>query len=181
MAAKLTDITKYDPKSTDVFFFDNNVWMYLFSPIAEFNKRKQKHYSSFLQSINTSGSTIFISSLILSEFSNRNLRMDFNIWKDENGVHNADFKKDYVGTDRYIETVDEIKININKIIRMCEKTSDNFNAIEIDDVLSHFSYIDFNDSYYLEMAKIAKWKIVTDDNDFSKYLNHGIEIITILN
>ena len=64
---------------------------------------------------------------------------------------------------------------------MCEKTSDNFNAIEIDDVLSHFSYIDFNDSYYLEMAKIAKWKIVTDDNDFSKYLNHGIEIITILN
>lgn len=66
-------------------------------------------------------------------------------------------------------------------MRICVKTSDNFNAIEIENVLSHFSHIDFNDSYYIEMAKLDKWKIVTDDNDFSKYSNHNIEIITLLN
>ena len=181
MAAKLTDITKYDPKSSDIFFFDNNIWMYLFCPLANYNKSKQRHYSSFLQSIKTSRSTIFISCLILSEFSNRNLRMDFDLWKDETGQYGADFKKDYVGTGRYMETVEEIKLSINKIMQLCEKTPDNFNAIEIEDVLSHFSHIDFNDSYYLEMAKLAKWKIVTDDNDFSKYLNHNIEIVTLLN
>lgn len=31
--------------------------------------------------------------MILSEFSNRNLRMDFDLWKDATGKHNADFKR----------------------------------------------------------------------------------------
>jgi predicted nucleic acid-binding protein len=181
MAAKLTDITKYTPKSSDLFFFDNNIWMYLFCPLANYNKNKQKHYSSFLQSIATSRSTIFISSMVLSEFSNRNLRMDFDLWKDETGNHSAEFKKDYVGTSRYRDTVDEIKISINNIMKFCEKTSDNFNAIDLKDVLTHLSHIDFNDSYYLEQAKIGTLKIVTDDSDFSTYTNHNVEIITLLN
>jgi hypothetical protein len=181
MAAKLTDITKYTPKSSDVFFFDNNVWMYLFCPLGNYNKSKQKHYSSFLQSITTSRSTIFISSMVLSEFSNRNLRMDFDLWKDETGKHSADFKKDYVGTNRYKETVEGIKISINTIMKFCVKTPDNFNAIEIENVLVHLSHIDFNDSYYIELARLDKWKIVTDDNDFSKYTNHNIEIVTLVN
>jgi hypothetical protein len=181
MAAKLTDITKYDPKSSDIFFFDNNVWMYLFCPLGNYNKSKQKHYSSFLQSVTTSRSTIFISSMVLSEFSNRNLRMDFDLWKDETGKYGAEFKKDYVGTSRYKNTVEEIKVSINSIMKCCDKTSDNFNAIDIGNVLVHLSHIDFNDSYYIELAKLDSWKIVTDDNDFLKYTNHNIEIITLLN
>ena len=181
MATKLTDITKYDPKSSDIFFFDNNIWMYLFCPLANYNKNKQKCYSAFLQNVTTSRSTIFISSMVLSEFCNRNLRMDFNLWKDETSTPNADFKKDYVGTGRYMETVEEIKMNINKIMKFCDKASDNFNAIEIENVLLHFTHIDFNDSYYIELAKLDKWKIVTDDSDFSKYTNHNIEIVTMLN
>ena len=82
------------------------------------DKNKQKHYSSFLQSITTSRSTIFISSMILSEFSNRNLRMDFVLWKDDTGKHNADFKKDYVGTVRYKETVQEIQSGSVRIHRV---------------------------------------------------------------
>lgn len=181
MAAKLTDITKYHPKSSDIFFFDNNVWMYLFCPLGNFNKSKQKYYSSFLQSVTTSRSTIFISSMVLSEFSNRNLRMDFDLWKDETSNHSAEFKRDYVGTNRYKNTVEEIKVSINSIMKCCDKTSDNFNAIEIGSILVHLSHIDFNDSYYIELAKLDKWKIVTDDNDFSKYTNHNVEIITLLN
>ena len=139
MAAKLTDITKYDPKSSDIFFFDNNVWMYLFCPLGNYNRSKQRCYSSFLQSITTSRSTIFISSMILSEFSNINLRMDFNLWKDEAGMHSADFKRDYVGTTRYQETVEEIKSSINNIMKLCDKTSDNFNSIDLKNVFEHLS------------------------------------------
>jgi hypothetical protein len=181
MAAKLTDITKYSPKSTDVFFFDNNIWMYIFCPLGSFNKYKQKHYSSFLKSITTSRSTIFISSMILSEFANRSLRMDFDLWKEETSNYKADYKKDFVGTQRYKDTVEEIKLNINQIMKFCEKTSDNFNAIELNDVLTHLAHIDFNDSYIIELAKIDKFKIVTDDSDFSKYKNHNLDIFTILN
>jgi hypothetical protein len=181
MAAKIVDITKYSPKSSDIFFFDNNVWMYLFCPLANYNKFRQKHYSSFLQSVNTSKSTIFISSLILSEFSNRYLRMDFEQWKDTQNKYDADFKADYVGTTRYKDTVIEIKRNVNQIMKFCEKSSDNFNAVGLEHIFNHFVNIDFNDSYYLELAKLSKWKIVTDDSDFVNYTKHDVEVITLMN
>jgi predicted nucleic acid-binding protein len=181
MAAKIVDITKYSPRSSDIFFFDNNVWMYLFCPLANYNKNKQKHYSAFLQNITISRSTIFISSLVLSEFTNRYLRMDFEQWKDEQKMYDTDFKRNYVGTERYNTTVLEIKRNINQIMKFCEKSSDNFNAIDLNIVLQHLSQIDFNDSYYLELAKISRWKIVTDDSDYLSYKGHDIEIITLLN
>lgn len=181
MAAKIFDIKKYSPKSSDIFFFDNNVWMYLFCPLASFNISRQRNYSAFLQSISTSRSTIVINSLILSEFTNRYLRMDFEQWKNENDAFDASYKKDYIGTNRYQDTVAEIKRNINQILKFCEKFSDNFNAVNLNNILLHLSHIDFNDSYYLELAKLSNLKIVTDDADFINYDGHNIEIITSLN
>lgn len=181
MATNIIDITKYSPKGSDVFFFDNNIWMYLFCPLGNYNIKRQRNYSSFLQSIETSHSAIFINSLILSEFTNRYLRMDFELWKNEEGFHDANFKKHYIGNDRYQDTVTEIKRQVKQIIALCEKSSDNFNAVDLDNILKHLTYIDFNDSYYLELANISGWKIVTDDSDFSTYEDHDIEIITYLN
>lgn len=178
MAAKIVNIVNYTPKSSDVFFFDNNIWMYLFCPLARYNQTKQKYYSAFLQRITSSRSTIFICSLVLSEFANKYFRMDFEQWKSESGILICEYKKDYVGTHRYIETSLEICSNIKKILGICEKSSDNFNAVEISNVLKHLANIDFNDSYYIELAKIGNWKIVTDDSDFIRYDKHDIEIIT---
>ena len=167
MAANIIDIKKYSPKSSDVFFFDNNIWMHLFCPLGNYNKKQQNTYSSFLQITQTPRSTIFISSMVLSEFANRYLRMDFEQWKKSTQNYGADFKRDYVGSKQYIETVDEIKIHIKTIMRFCEKASDNFNSINLNDVFTHLQNIDFNDSYYIELAKLGKWKIVTDDKDFT--------------
>lgn len=178
MAAKVIDITNYSPKSLDIFFFDNSVWMYLFCPLGSYNINKQKHYSSFLRSIESSKSTIFISSLVISEFANRYLRMDFERWKIETGKANANYKKDYIGIERYKDTIKEIMQSINYIMMFCQKSHDNFNAIELKKVFQHLSEIDFNDSYYIELATLGNWKIVTDDFDFVKYSNHNLEIIT---
>jgi predicted nucleic acid-binding protein len=179
MTAKILDITTYSPKSTDLFFFDNNVWMYLFCPLGSYNKSKQKHYSSFLQGVIASHGTIFINSMVLSEFTNRYLRMDFELWK-VGKAFTIQYKKDYVGTQRYKDTVAEIKSNINKIMKFCLKSSDNFNAINLGAVLNHLSQIDFNDSYYIELSALGNWKLVTDDRDFTKYPGHSVEIVTIV-
>ena len=40
--------------------------------------------------------------------------------------------------------------------------------------------VDFNDSYYIELASIKNWKIVTDDQDFIKYTKHNLEIISFV-
>lgn len=58
---------------------------------------------------------IFISSLVLSEFINRNLQLEFKHWKNITGNVNADFKRDFRQTVEYsnakkttIDTVKEI-------------------------------------------------------------------------
>jgi predicted nucleic acid-binding protein len=181
MAANIINIKSYSPKSSDVFFFDNNIWMHLFCPIGNFNQSRQKVYSSFLQSVQTSRATIFISSLVLSEFTNSYLRLDFAQWKNTTKNYSADYKKDYVASSQYVTTVNEIKIHLNRIMRFCEKSSDNFNAININDVFSHIQSIDFNDSYYLELSRLDNWKIVTDDKDFTNYTNHNLDVITFVN
>jgi predicted nucleic acid-binding protein len=180
MGVKIFNIVTYEPKSSDVFFFDNVVWMYIFCPLGNYNKKKQKYFSSFLKGIDSSRGTIFTNSLILSEFTNRYLRLDFALWKTESGNENAEFKKDFIGTQRYQETIRQVIAALRSILSFCEKTPDNFNAIDINNVLTHLEYIDFNDSYFIELATLNNYKFVTDDSDFTVYNNHNLNIYTIV-
>ena len=180
MAANLIDINSYTPNPNDSFFFDNNVWMYLFCPLGNFNTNKQSAYSSFLQRITSSKCSLFVNSMVLSEFANSYLRLDFSQWKDATKNYGAVFKQDYVGTQQYKDTADEIRIHIKSITGLCERITDGFNNISLDNVLNHFQNIDFNDSYYIELGKVWKWKFVTDDGDFTNYTNHNLNVITIM-
>jgi len=180
MAVNALDIRHYSPRSSDVLFFDNNIWMYLFCPLGNFNKPRQTVYSSFLQSIQTAKSTIFINSLVLSEFANRYFRIDFEQWKNNTHNYSAEYKKEYIGSEKYRETAEEIVIQIKKIIKICCKAPDDFNAIDLDKVLAHLEIIDFNDSYFFELACSKKWKIVTDDQDFLKINDSDLDILTYL-
>jgi predicted nucleic acid-binding protein len=179
MGFEVIDITKYYPKQTDLFLFDTSVWMYLFCPLGSYGVKEQKAFSSFLKDIQSSKSSIFITSLILSEFANAYLRLDFKLWERGEKRYNAQFKRDFIGTDRYKRTVNILTSTINSILRICVKGSDNFNHLEINNILNHFQSIDFNDSYYLELSSKSNFKIVTADYDFVKYRNHGQEIIII--
>lgn len=178
MAAEILDIQSYEPRSSDIFFFDNNIWMFLYCPISGYYKSKQQIYSKFLQKVTSAGAGIFINSLILSEFANANFRLDFDLWKKEESKFEASYKKDFVGSFRYKETAEEIKSSIHQILKLCEKSSDDFNAVDFPRVLNHLNSIDFNDSYYLELASLKNWKIVTDDRDFVNYKNHDCTVIT---
>lgn len=177
--ANLIDINNYIPKSMDNFFFDNNIWIYLFCPIGNHNKIKQKLYSSFLQKIRSSNATIWINSLVLSEFFNTSIKLDYNLWKDEelrNGSRFIDFKKDYRPTKRYKDTVNSINSAIKQILLLCQRCSDNFNALDLANILLMASEVDFNDSYYLEFCKLSSYNLVTDDKDCSK-LNIKVNVL----
>ncbi len=174
---EVLDIRHYQPKASDVFLFDNSVWMYLFCPLGNYNQNKQKHYSSFLKQTQSSRSTIFTNSMVISEFANRYLRLDFEEWKRGEQKYSAVYKRDFVGSPRYQSTVDDLQISINKIMQVSEKGSDDFNAISLSSAIKHLAHIDFNDSYLLELAKLKNYTIVTDDRDFVKYDQHNVRII----
>lgn len=171
MANKIFKISEYSPKSDDVFFFDNNIWMYLFCPLANFGKeKKQNAYSSFFNQLLSRKLHIYTNALVLSEFSNRYLRLDYDLARKD--VKTAalfnNYKQDYVGSARYKATVNEVKICLNKIVQVCQRCSDEFNSINLEEVLNLFQQIGFNDSYYIHQAIKKNWKIVSDDSDFTK-------------
>ncbi|HNW97110.1 MAG TPA: PIN domain-containing protein [Bacteroidales bacterium] len=175
--AKIYDITKYNPSFNENLFFDNNIWVFLFCPIANIRKDKQKVYSEFLKNARQKRSAIFINSLVISEFCNYWLQTEFKIWKKAN-IGKEDYKKDFILTNDFKNTVEEVKITLNKIFQIAEKNNDDFNAINIENIITEFGSCDFNDSYYIELARLKKWKIVTDDADFFKNNKSDIEIIT---
>ncbi|GEM_PF-3209235 len=88
--------------------------------------------------------------------------------------------KDYIGTAKYKETAEEIVIQIKKMIKICSKAPDDFNAIDLDKVLDHLKIIDFNDSYFFELACSKKWKIVTDDQGFLQVNDSDLDVLTYL-
>ena len=176
--ANVHNIGGYTPKFTDTYFFDTNVWIYLFGPIANNRKREQKEYSNFYKLLIQGGKGIFVNSLVLSEFANTGLRIDFNLWKKEEQKFDADYKRDFVGTDRFKGTVDDIKQAIKAILSKSERMTDNFNSISIANLFSEFGKSDFNDAYYIELARMNDWKIVTHDADFFTDNSVNVDIIT---
>ncbi len=181
MESNYTDIRNYSPKRMDNFFFDNNIWIFLFCPIGNHDKNKQKTYSSFLQSVRQVNATIWINSLILSEFANVCIKLDYKLWKNEEkkpliGAY-LDYKQAYRKTKRYKDTVASICAAINQILTLCEKCTDNFNALNVQSILSNFTEIDFNDSYYMELCKKSSFKFVTDDRDFMSTSNKDVVIL----
>jgi predicted nucleic acid-binding protein len=164
---------------TDQFFFDTNVWLLLYGTVAGFQANDQTQYANLLEKLITRDSPIYITSMVISEFANVLLRRDFNQWISNNNFIDKDFKKDYVGTTEYKNSVATITVSINKIFKLPNLIviADNFNAIDKNAILNNFKIVDFNDSYYAQLAILSKYKIVTNDKDFQK-LDSNIDIIT---
>jgi predicted nucleic acid-binding protein len=117
--------------------------------------------------------------MVISEFSNVLLRKSFKQWSGISQNVGKDFKKDYVGTSDYKSNVETILILIKKILSLPNvvKAPDNLNAIDINNIEQNFQIADFNDSYFIELARLSNYKIVTNDRDFQK-MNGNMQIIT---
>lgn len=175
--SSVIDIQKYQPRYNDILFFDNNVWMFLFCPLASYEKKKQKAYAELLKNATQNKAAIFINALVISEFCNQWLRIEFKSWsKKFSDV--KDYKRDFIHTAVFKSAVFDVKDALRKILSISERASDNFNAIDLPNLLLEFGDSDFNDSYYLALAHLNKWKIVTDDADFLRNNGYDIDIIT---
>lgn len=159
MMSKVISLKKYQPQSTDRFFFDANVWLYIFCPIGNYKQSLVASYTSFFQNIIKTRATILTSSLILSEVINRWLKLEF-----PQGVKkNRDTKK-------YAQIIQTIEYNINgKILKNSQRIEDHFSKINIDEVLLKLKKADFNDSYYSQLSFLENFKIVTNDRDFKAF------------
>ena len=173
------NIETYKIGYTDQFFFDTNVWLLLFGNLADFRPRDQKEYSKLFKESLQREIPIYISSMVLSEFANVLLRLEFKQWKTKNKfTESKNFKKDFGITQEYKNSVQSIKSSLKTILELpnIHLISDFFNGINTEDILNNFDVIDFNDAYITELVR-NKYKVVTNDKDFQK-LDSKIDIIT---
>lgn len=174
----IIDISAYTPNKNDKFFFDANIWMYLFCPIGGYKKDVVIKYDGFLKKAIQMESPIFISSLVLSEFFNAYTRIEFNMLKNKNRARYKDYKKDFRATEKYKQTVTEIKTIVGtRILKLSKRINDKFEDIDLDKVFANIEESDFNDNYYKVFLSGENIKIVTDDYDFSR-IGDPVSIVT---
>jgi len=173
------EIKSYTPKALDVFFFDANVWIYIFFPRQNFQRQYQIAYSDFFSKIRSRNLPIYINALILSELSNAYMNDAYMVWKsNQSDQSKINKKNDFRPSAEYKKALLEIKTIIETILKIAIRSSDEFNSISMVDVLNEHASKEFNDSYYVVFAKHKKIKIVTHDSDILKNNYLGIEVIT---
>ncbi len=176
---KIIDIDNYTPLDSDKFFFDANIWIYLYCPIGNYNKDIIKKYSRFLKKAYQAKSSIFISALALSEFFNRWTRLDFKELNDSDPSKYANYKKNFRNTEAYKNSVSTIKTTVMEhIMKIAKRVDDKFEKISIDELFKEIEVSDFNDKYYLAMANLENFKIVTHDSDFNSSKEKPVPILT---
>ncbi len=163
--------------------FDTNVWILLFGPVAGAELKKQKQYSSLLREISSRGASIYITSLIVSEYINTVLRLGFKQWKREDkiGRINADFKQDYRNTEHYKSTLEEAVAQINVILSCTIRRPDDFHRININSMLDKLNCnCDYNDAYIVKCCEQDHLTLVSNDHDFAA-VDSGITLLTTWN
>lgn len=174
----VTRVDKHTVSPNNSYFFDTNVWIFIYGPIAGTDKKKQSVYSSLLKDIQSRNAAIFVSSLVLSEYINAVLRMGFAQWKRVTGNRNADFKRDYRSTEDYKVTLEDAVLQVEEILKVCIKRPDDFHIININSVLASMNQdADYNDAYYIKDCEKQNMKFVSDDSDIQK-VNGAITLIT---
>jgi predicted nucleic acid-binding protein len=173
------NLLDYQIKMSDHFFFDTNVWLLLFGTVANYQRSDQSSYSTFLSTLIQRDKPIVITSMVLSEFANVLLRHDFKQYKTASGSQDLEYKRDFVGTSEYKNSVQTISQLISRILSLPNiiKISDTFHNIDSGAILANFGDVDFNDSYIAQLSALNGYKIVTNDRDFQN-ITGSVDILT---
>ncbi len=96
----IIDIQTHTPSKSEHYILDTNIWLFLYCSIGNYKRSTIKKYSSFYNKLLKADSTLYTTSLILSEFINRYLRIDCRF----NNVHIKKYKSDYRPSQAFSET-----------------------------------------------------------------------------
>lgn len=170
MSSKIP-ISTFQPTEHDTIILDTNILIDLFYPLNFENDNN--HIDKLYSNLMSAKSKLIISSVQVSEFINRCIRIQYNLYrKSINKGELFDFKKDYRCTDDYRDQMNGI-LDIIKtdIIPSFQFIDDGFSDMKHDNIFLYgFSY-DFNDALIVQIAKQQNAIIVTNDRDYANYGN----------
>jgi predicted nucleic acid-binding protein len=165
----ITKLKDHNVNYRNSYFFDANIWLFIYGTIGNYQvKKKQEKYSNLFSEIGNRDSIIYINSMVLSEIANVLLRKEFNICKDKINNPNLHFKREFPKTEEYKFAIENNKIILESILNnnFVEKKSDDFNALDFNVIIESYGENDFNDTYLSEFCILNNYFFVSDDGDF---------------
>jgi predicted nucleic acid-binding protein len=167
---KIHPIEKYDFTETKGYFFDTNIWLYIYGPIG-WPDEKSDVYSRALKEIRNSNGTIYINCMIISEFINAFSRIEF---KEQTEYSRY---KEFRNSLAYRAIAQDIARNVKKILKSTLACDPELQAINLPEVMDLFEQgkYDFNDLLFAQICRAKNLVFVTHDKDFSEL---GVEILT---
>ena len=163
-------IESYDFPEGKSYFFDTNIWLYIYGPIGWPDQRSDV-YSRALKEIRNSKGTIYINCMIISEFINAFSRIEFK--------QQSEFTryKEFRSSLSYRAIAQDIAYNVKKILKSTLACDPELQAINLPEVMDLFEQgkYDFNDLLFAQICRAKGLIFVTHDKDFSEL---GVEILT---
>ena len=152
------------------YFFDTNIWLYIYGPIG-WPDQLSDAYSRALKEIRNSEGTIYINCMIISEFINAFSRIEFK--------QQTEFTrfKDFRNSLAFRVIAQEIAYNIRKILKSTFACDPDLQAVDLPEIMDLFEQgkYDFNDLLFAQICRAKNMVFVTHDKDFSEL---GVEILT---
>jgi predicted nucleic acid-binding protein len=160
----------YDFPSEKGYFFDTNIWLYIYGPIG-WPDQMSSVYSRVLREVRDSNGTIYINCMIISEFINAFSRIEF---KQQSTYSRF---KDFRNSISFRPVAEDIASNVKKILRNTLACDPDLRVIDLPEIMSFFEQgkYDFNDLVFAEICRAKELVFVTHDKDFSEL---GVEILT---
>lgn len=173
------DIETFNPSDGSEYLLDCNVLMYLFYQNGSYLKDTVEKYSIFLTQIYNSDAKIILTDMVISEFTNTYIQMEFQRLAKINGwpSDKAYFKNTFKTTNEYEDILKEIKIIIERqLMPVSIKVNTDFVGFDIASAFAPYATFDFNDRFYSYAMKKRGAYIVTNDADFADL--SGCNVIT---
>ncbi|WP_440955061.1 type II toxin-antitoxin system VapC family toxin [Methanosarcina sp. Mfa9] len=163
-------VEEYDFSEGRKFFFDTNIWLYIYGPIS-FPDWRSDVYSRALKDIRASEGSIYINCMIISEFVNAFARIEFK--------QQSEFVKykEFRNSPSFRPVAEDISHNVKKILKNTLICDPDLAAIKLPEIMDTFEEgrYDFNDLLFAEVCRAKDLIFVTHDRDFRSL---EIEILT---
>lgn len=153
---------------------DANIWLYLYpTPSQPPPDWAITQYAAVYSNLLKSRALPITDSLVLSEYCNRYVRVEYDAARQRKDIGFKKFRKSRAGR----QTLSKAVAEMHNILSRCRLIDTGLASINLDAVLQAVASgtVDFNDGILLENCRLHGFKLLTHDADMTV---GGIEVLT---
>ena len=167
------DASTYPFCSDDKVLIDANIWLYLFSPPCNPQRREAKQYGQVFKKMQAAKVVIVTDQFLISEYLNTYARIEFGAVR----THYNNNYKYFRRSSDFLHIATAASSFAKKILSLSIHHENMIDLTMITNAVNDFqkAKIEFNDSFFVQLCQRNHYKLLTNDFDF---YSSPIEIIT---